>query len=178
LTRRFEYNLDLNGTILPPPELPASLGVVVRHPSTADIEHLSILMLDAYRGTVDYDGETIEEARTEVQSYFQALNHVGRGIWLTCSSVAKPGSPTAGESSTVLCGACLVGYWPEREAPLISYAMTVAGWKGRGLAGMLLRRSLRRLKEQGYPKVYAVITQGNIPSESLFSRAGFERVNP
>jgi len=36
---------------------------------------------------------------------------------------------------------------------------------------------LQTLREQGYHKVGAVITEGNIPSEQLLGRMGFQKVS-
>jgi hypothetical protein len=40
----------------------------VRPPTVADRGRLAELMLDAYRGTIDYEGETIVEAVAEVDA--------------------------------------------------------------------------------------------------------------
>jgi RimJ/RimL family protein N-acetyltransferase len=181
MRRRFEYILDLKRSNSTLTDMVADWGGIVRHPSAEDKELLAVLMLDAYRGTIDYDGETIEVARNEVESYFhelEAFERVESGLpggelWLRCSFVAE----VAGANPAELSGACLVSHWKVREAPLIAYVMTAFDWKGQGIAGLLLNRSLMRLIELGYSKVYTVITEGNIPSEALFRRAGFERVS-
>ena len=76
-----------------------------------------------------------------------------------------------------LVGACLTGMWDERQSTLISYIMTRAEWKNRGVARLVLGAVLQALKEQGYPEVRAAITVGNVPSERLFARMGFQKVN-
>ena len=116
-------------------------------------------MLDAYLGTIDYDGETIDEARAEVAGYLDGsplLEHSFVGMV---------------EGSIV--SACLVGTW--EHGPLIGYMMTAAEHKSRGLASHLLDHSLAALAEAGEAEVSAWITEGNLPSERIFLRAGFER---
>jgi L-amino acid N-acyltransferase YncA len=54
--------------------------------------------------------------------------------------------------------------------------MTAPDWKSRGLATELLEQSLASLAETGPTELRAVITEGNLPSEAVFRRAGFRRV--
>jgi RimJ/RimL family protein N-acetyltransferase len=139
---------------------PPAPGWRLSAPTEADSEALAELMLDAYRGTIDYDGETLAEALAEVRGYF------ARPAWPRASWLGYvPGS---------LVGACLVEHWPAVGAPLIAYVMTAARWKGRGVASALLDASLQGLAGLGETEVWAVITAGNAPSEALFRRAGFE----
>ena len=66
---RHEYRLILaEATGLAGLLVPA--GVCVRGVSPADTHHLADLMLDAYRNTLDYEGEGLAEAVAEVESYF------------------------------------------------------------------------------------------------------------
>jgi RimJ/RimL family protein N-acetyltransferase len=134
----------------------------VSHPTPVDAELLARLMLDAYLGTIDYEGETIVEARDEVARYFAGtplLEH----SWLH----VVDGPPVS---------VCLVSHWGERGCPIVSYVMTAPDWKSRGLATELLEQSLASLAETGPTELRAVITEGNLPSEAVFRRAGFRRV--
>ena len=137
-----------------------------RNPSPADKQALAELMLDSYRGTIDYDGETLEDARREVDSYFSNLD----SSWLECSWLGLIGKDLA-------C-ACLVGFWKDRDSPLIAYVMTASHWKGNRLATSGVSRSLHALAEKNCVRVHAVITEGNVPSERVFTRLGFSRVVP
>lgn len=134
---------------------------VVRHPTEGDAEGLARLMLDAYRGTIDDDGETIVEAREEVVRYLAGkplLEH----SWLR----PEDDDPVS---------ACLVA-WSTRECPMVSYVMTAPAWKSRGLASTLLALSVLSLADAGHDEVRCWITEGNVPSETVFGRAGFRRV--
>jgi len=142
-------------------QVPAPTGFG-RAPTPNDAEALAQLMLDAYRGTIDYFDETIDDARDEVASYLDdgarldwSRVHVGEGGTL---------------DSAVLAGS--IG----GEA-LVGFAMTAAAVKGRGLAARLLDEVLNALQSAGLTEVSAVITLGNHASERLFRRAGFERVD-
>jgi RimJ/RimL family protein N-acetyltransferase len=123
-------------------------------------------MLDAYRGTIDYHGETLEDAIDEIHAYL-AGNRGGEPM-LTVSRLALVGS--------LAVGACLVCRWDMRQWPLIAYVMTREEWKRRGVGQQALISTLQALREHGYDRVCAVITEGNVPSESLFHRVGFAEV--
>ncbi len=76
-----------------------------------------------------------------------------------------------------LAGACLAAEGDEWQLPLIAYVMTHADWKQRGVGQQVLRAVLTALRAQDCRQVRAVITEGNIASEHLFSRMGFQRVS-
>jgi len=156
--RRHEYLLVLNAGRMPLTASDAS----VRQPTSADADALAQLMLDAYLGTIDYDGEMLEDAREEVVGYF-ARSPMPDCSWLNLAD----GVPVSSS---------LVSGWADRGCPIVSYVMTAPAWKGQGLASDLLARSLVSLAEAGHREVRAVITEGNVPSETIFARAGFRRV--
>jgi RimJ/RimL family protein N-acetyltransferase len=165
MTNRYEYFLhfpDLDQ--LDPPATVDDLHV--RAPEPEDINALAELMIEAYRGTIDYDGETLEDAVGEVRAYL---------------SGERGGQPMLNESrlifaDTLLVGACLTADWQERQSPLIAYVMTRAEWKNRGIGKQLLRAVLQTLYKQSHTEVRAVITEGNYPSERLFGGMGFQKV--
>jgi hypothetical protein len=156
-TARHEYVLELPGAPTPPPR-----DSSVRHPVAEDAEALAQLMLDAYLGTIDYDGESIEDAREEIAGYLV------RDPLIDMSWVR------VGHEGVV--SASLVAWWHDRECPLVSYVMTASAMKRRGLAAGLLARSVASLAQAAHHEVRAVITEGNTPSEIVFARAGFRRV--
>lgn len=164
---RFEYVFELKNfshLITSGPLVEATW----RNPSVADQQILADLMLDSYRDTIDYDGETIEDAIHEVESYFSGL--LEDSSWLDCSWL--------GFMEDNLVCASLAGFWKDRNSPIIAYVMTASEWKGKHLARMGVSRSLQSLAEHNHTKVYAVITEGNIPSERVFTRIGFRRLAP
>jgi GNAT superfamily N-acetyltransferase len=145
-TRRYTYYLDL-AELGDPAGIRDAAADAVRQPHPDDLEALAELMLSAYRGTIDDDGETLEDAIREVRSFFDGAP------LLEASLVA--------EDRAGLRSACLVSRYD--GSPLVAYVMTRPGSKGRGHAGRLLR-------------VLAAITDGNTPSERLFRRLGFTRI--
>lgn len=157
------YRVDLNKFVNTEPEL--SLGyMIIRSPQVVDLEDLARLMLDAYKGTVDDHGETYEDALNEFRAYFSGER--GGPPLLDCSKVF--------ELRRKIISACLVAEWTERQRPIIAYLMTRADMKRQGLARSLLFSTLRGLRDLEYSEVQAVITEGNTPSEQLFTKMGFK----
>ena len=136
-------------------------GGALRHPAPEETELLAEVMLDAYANTVDDDGETTDDALVEVEGFFGG--RTGAPL-LDCSWVYDA-------SGTLLCASLVTLH---EGAPLISYVMTRAAWKERGLAAWVLRQSLLSLQDARYSEVRAWITQGNTPSERLFTSFGFQ----
>jgi RimJ/RimL family protein N-acetyltransferase len=161
---RREYCLQLDRYQIRP-HSPAADHLVLRKPSLADVSLLADLMLDAYRGTIDYDGETYQQSLEEVQRFFGG--EYGQPLfdasWL-------------GLSDQELVTSCCVSYWEKRHAPLISYLMTRARWKNRGYGAWMLREAINSLQILGYERAYAFITEGNLPSEVIFASHGFSRL--
>lgn len=166
MRERFEYVLNLQGWKNPVDKtLPA--GLALRTPEIADQRALAELMLEAYRNTIDYEGETITEAVQEVQRYL-APSATNRAL-LEYSVLLTNG--------TTLVSACLVMHWNSRNCPIVGYVISHPLWQRRGLAIRVVAESLCRLVIDGQLEVRTIITKGNIPSEGLFLRLGFTQVS-
>ena len=140
------------------PSMP--LPVPARAPTVDDSEALSVLMLDAYRETVDADGsETIDDARTEIRGWF--ANGDLRPI-LEHSGVAVDAERVVSAVLVSRLG----------KVPVIAYVMTAADHKGRGLATGLILRTLHSLRVAGESHVRLWVTAGN-PAERIYDRLGF-----
>ena len=111
-------------------------------------------------------GETIEDALKEVESYYSGPSNQ---CWLQYSWLIF--------LDNELAGACLVDFWHERNVPLIAYIMTAPRWKGKHLATAALLCSLQKLADKNHTEVRTVITEGNVPSEKIFTRIGFKRLH-
>jgi GNAT superfamily N-acetyltransferase len=140
------------------PRWPA--GVTIRQPEPADRKTLAALMLDTYRGTIDDDGETLDDARSEIDGY---LAGAAGAPALDCSFMALVGPEPV--------SACLVSM--PATGPLIAYEMTAARWKGRGLASSLLALALSALAQAGQREARLWVTVGNTPAERIYRRFGF-----
>jgi RimJ/RimL family protein N-acetyltransferase len=153
----YRVNLPIRDAASRPAFPPDSLVRILRHDDAAE---LAALMLDAYRGSVDDDGETLADALNEVESYF----------------TGKSGAPLLEHSHVCLIdgeiqSAVLISLW--QNTPLVAYLMTRAAWKGKGLVQRLLVRSLHSLGDAAFGSAEAFVTEGNIPSERLLASVGF-----
>jgi len=166
MRERFEYVLGLQGWIHPPLDKDLPAGLSLRTAKAGDLRALAELMLDAYRDTIDYEGETITEAVAEVRRYLEP--EADNRALLEYSALLT--------YETRLVSACLVMESSRRHCPLIGYVMSHPEWKRRGLAMRVVAESLSRLAQDGHREVRALITKGNLASEGLFLRLGFDRV--
>jgi hypothetical protein len=166
MRERFEYVLNLQGWNKPVDKATLA-GLSLRTPKINDQRALAELMLEAYRNTIDYEGETITEAVDEVQRYL-APSAINRAL-LEHSVLLTNGA--------TLVSASLVMYWSSRNSPFIGYVISHPFWKRRGLAMRVVAESLCRLVGDGHREVRTVITKGNVPSEGLFLRLGFTNVS-
>ena len=151
-TTKIRYEIDL-ATALPGQ---AREDVTIRSLDPSDRDGLAHLMLDAYLGTIDYEGETLAEAIGEVDSWLEGTPMLDHSF----------GVVTDGQ----LVSAVLVSTID--HVPLIGYVMTDAEHKASGLGGAVTRSGLASLKSSGYSHVVLYITKGNTPSERLFAGLG------
>ncbi len=152
---KIRYEIDLAEPPTPT-ELP---GVVVRLVSASDHEALAELMLAAYIGTIDYDGEDLDDAMAEVTSFLSAAPSLRHSVIAQiCDEVVS---------------AALVA--ETDDLPLIAYVMTRAGHTSRGLGRLVVDSALELLASDGHQAVELFITDGNTPSERLFRSLGAVR---
>ncbi len=129
----------------------------------ANPTQLAELMLEAYRGTIDDEGESLADAELEIKDYLANNPLLDQSLIV--------------ENNSSYTSACLVTYLTKQQAPLIAYIMTRPESKRNGHARSILRFALTQLKKAGYQRVLAGITQGNLPSESLFLSLGFKQLD-
>lgn len=122
-----------------------------------DLHPLAQLMLDAYRGTIDSEDETLQDAVDEVSSYFDDAPLLDHSFQVK----AEGGRPIS---------AVLVSQ--QDEDAFIGYVITDPDHKGRGLATEVTSRALSSLQSAGYRRVVLYITEGNMPSERVFRGLG------
>lgn len=134
----------------------------VRLVDDADRQELAGVLLDAYRGTVDDEGENEQDALDAIDSFLGRIDRRSSVV------VTEEGGRIVAMSFVVVVAG----------RHFIDPVATSADRKGRGLGTTAVRASLGRLHEHGVDDVGAVITDGNRPSEQLFARLGFERTGP
>jgi GNAT superfamily N-acetyltransferase len=141
------------------------ISLPYRHPTPDDLPALAALMLDAYQGTIDDDGETLDDALTEVASFF---NGGSVPPLLDCSFIAFEDDRAASASLIRL----------YRARPLAAYVYTGRAWKNRGLAAALLQLSINALARTGFQTLTLWVTAGNTPAEHIYRKLGFRRQPP
>ena len=128
---------------------------------------LARLMWAAYQGTVDYDGETVEDAIKEIEHTFEG----GYGALLTdCSFVIRD------QSGQLLTAAILITL--HQGAPLLAFSMTHPDYKRQGYGRILVGEALAALAEAGYSEVYLSVNGANEPALGLYRSFGFREVEP
>ena len=154
---RSEYRLSLP-TPQPAPTPPTGHPVTFAHPSEARRDELADLLLDAYRGTIDDEGEDADDACEAIDEYL--------GVILTPHSfVVVDGDHSVAFSFVVVVDGM----------HYIDPVVVRADRKRRGLGRVAVRRSLDSLAGAGVVDVGATITDGNVASERLFTALGFTR---
>ncbi|MFO0836697.1 MAG: GNAT family N-acetyltransferase [Phycisphaerales bacterium] len=141
---------------IPPP--PTDSGA--RKVTHADAEALSHLMLEAYRGTIDDGGETLDDARAEVRKTLDG----GYGAFdFDASELIE-------RDLRVVAGTIVTHY---QGLPMIAFSLTLPEWRRQGLARAGLRRAMQRLAQAGHQRVQLAVTSGNTPAERLYESLGF-----
>ncbi len=124
-----------------------------------DREQLAVVLLAAYRGSVDDEDETEDDALDAIDEYFELM--------------LPQHSFVVVEADRVIAMSFVVIV---REVNYIDPVATTASAKRRGVGTAVVQASLRSLADAGVTEVGAVITDGNAASEALFTKLGFVRV--
>ncbi len=149
---RSEYRL---GPIAPDP---STTREGARRPLDADRDALATVMLDAYRGTIDDEGESIGDALAAVDYYLDSAVREHSFVWTQCGAV---------------CAFSLVVV--VNDLHYIDPVVVAPDRKRQGLGREMVLLCLRSLARDGQSEVGATITDGNVPSERLFLGLGFAR---
>ncbi|HEU5367658.1 MAG TPA: alpha/beta fold hydrolase [Ktedonobacterales bacterium] len=128
-----------------------------------DIPALARLVLDAYRDTIDDEGETLDDALRAMQDTFAGTRQTG-ALLESCSFVIEEwGEPLA---------CTLVTWW--HEQPLLAYVMAHPTARNRGMGRFLIQKSINALLAQGHRELSLFVTKGNLPAQHLYERLGFQ----
>lgn len=131
-----------------------------RVPQPEDADALAALMLEAYRDTIDDDGETPEETRAAVQQLFDGV--FGPLLWAVSEVIQDGGR---------LVSATLITLWEDQ--PFLAFTVTAPSHQGQGLARAGLQRAMNRLRAGDETELRLVVTRGNTAAEHLYTRLGF-----
>lgn len=132
----------------------------LRSPCKADIPGLAELMHNAYRGTPDDHGETIDEAAKELHKVFAGEY----GLFApACSKVI--------EVDGRIRSATLITRW--QSSPFVAFSMTAPLFKRNGLARACLVAAMQDLLELGEHEIGLIVTWSNLPARTLYWQLGF-----
>jgi predicted GNAT family acetyltransferase len=135
-------------------------SLTTRQLDAFDRDELATLILDAYLGTIDYEGETIVEAGEAIDEWLDDEP------LLSDSYAAFDGDTIASATLAMMLD----------DEPFISIVMTHPSYKRKGYGTAVVRATLDSLGDKGHEKVVFYITEGNTASESLFYNLGATRV--
>ena len=128
-----------------------------------DIKKLGSVMLGAYRDTIDYEGETLEDSQKEIRNVIKG----GYGKLISEASFLI-------EFDNVITSAIFTNMFEGN--PLITYTFTLKKYSNQGMARNLILKSINSLNILGYKELYLFVTEGNINAIELYQKIGFEVV--
>ncbi len=131
-----------------------------RPPVPEDADALGELLLDAYRGTLDDEGETLHDARAVARDLFGGGS--GTFLWAVSEVIEADGR---------LAAATMLTTW--QDLPFVAFMVTAPSHQRQGLARAGLQRAINRLAAGGETVVRLVVTQGNARAEALYESLGF-----
>jgi GNAT superfamily N-acetyltransferase len=127
-----------------------------------DIVELAAAMQDAFIGTPDYLGETLEELIDEISDV------VDEGF----APLIKEASYRI-EHEGITEAAILISFY--QGQPLVSEIFTTKAHLGKGMASFLLRKSINSLYNLGYPKLILYVHPDNARAIKIYEKLGFRR---
>lgn len=131
---------------------------------------LGELLYAAYKGTIDDEGQSLEEAHDEAIETLQG--RYGHIIW-PASFIATGAADAADATDAEIAVSCCVVTDSEKFGPLIAFVATRPEFQKRGLARTLIAKSIDALRDVDVDLVTLVVTNGNEPAISLYRKLGF-----
>ncbi len=132
-----------------------------RNIKDTDINELGAVMLDAYKDTIDDEGETLEAAQNEIKSALEEKY----GEFISDASFLI-------ELNNKITSAILINLFEGK--PLITYVFTSKKNSGKGMAKHLIQKSINSLFDLGFEELCLFLTKGNLNAIRLYKKIGFE----
>jgi L-amino acid N-acyltransferase YncA len=132
--------------------------IVTRRVRDSDRDQLAALMLDGYRGTIDDEGEDLDDALAAVDQYLARME-AEHSVVVTVDDVVV--------------AMALVGEYEGLH--YVDPVVVEPTHKRAGVGRNAVRVVLASLARAGVTEAGATITDGNTPSERLFLGLGFLR---
>jgi GNAT superfamily N-acetyltransferase len=124
---------------------------------------LGQLMYDSYKGTIDYEGETLEQSIEEMKGTLGGKY----------GEVNFPASFIVLEGKLAISAVIFVDFKKE-NMPLLAFTMTHPEFQGRKMSQALIKMGMNVLQEQGNKECCLVVTEGNQPAQSIYDKLGFK----
>lgn len=135
-----------------------------REISTDDAIPLGRLFYESYKDTIDYENESEYEFITEITKTFDG--QYGPCLF-DCSFVIEENLiPVAASIITLFKG-----------VPLLAYTVTNPNYQNKGYSTFLIKKSINKLKSDGYKNLYLVVTIGNKSAMHIYKKLGFLEVD-
>ncbi|HEY9676930.1 MAG TPA: GNAT family N-acetyltransferase [Drouetiella sp.] len=131
-----------------------------------DGERLGSLMYEAYQGTVDDEGASLQEAIEEAKGTLSGKY----------GKVLYDASFTVETESNELASVCVITDY-EKLQPLLAFSLTKPTHQKQGLARCLIEKSLLALNAANVPVLHLVVTQTNHNAIRLYKTLGFTDKN-
>ena len=136
----------------------------LRRIEVEDVENIAHTMVDAYTETIDYEGESAEDAAGEVQNVLQD----GYGRYMQEASFLIEGDAS-------VASAIMINLF--QGSPMVTYVFTAKKYSRQGHAKSLLLKSIAVLKDNGYKELSLYVTEGNDSAIKLYTKLGFRVVD-
>lgn len=125
-----------------------------------DINELSVSMLEAFKDTADFNGETLEELNEEIYSVVESTF----GTFIPDASFQIKQN---GEIAAVI----LISLY--KDKPFVSELFTVKKYLKLGMASNLLKKSINVLTNLGYDDLVLYVHPENAGAVNLYKKIGF-----
>ena len=131
--------------------------------SKKNITEIAEVFLDAFKNTIDYEGEDLNDTITEIQHVFE--NGYGEYSEKYSSVIVSDGQ---------IASALFVV--KNEDNLFIPYIITRKHQQGKGYAKKLIKSCAHKAKSDGIKYIDLYVTKGNTKAEKLYSNLGFEKI--
>ncbi|MBY0360243.1 MAG: GNAT family N-acetyltransferase [Candidatus Obscuribacterales bacterium] len=140
---------------------PTRTDFVFRNLTSEDTSLLGPLMFEAYKGTIDDEGQTLEESLVEAGDTLKGK--YGKIIW--------PASFIAMDKEIAAAATVVTDY--VKTGPLLAFVLTSPSYQKRGLGTKLIELTLNGLAKAGIKQLRLVVTELNENALRLYIKLGF-----
>jgi len=128
--------------------------------NTYDKNGLAISMLEAFKDTEDFEGETLEDLNEEIHSVVESAF----GTFIPDASFQI-------KQNKIIVSAILISLY--KGKPLVSELFTRKKYSNLGMASSLLRKSINVLFKLGYENLVLYVHPRNVVAVNLYKKIGF-----